>query len=653
VVLLTGRVRPLERDGLVERWTPYLRASGPEEPECPIVVVATQCLEVGADFSFDALVTECASLDALRQRFGRLARLGSDRPAPAVILMRRTDIEATEPDPVYGDALPKAWNWLSDQASNDAEGRFVVDLGVEALDARVGTVEDLQTLLAPSPEAPVLLPAHLDLLCQTAPLPHPEPDVSLYLHGRPGPPEVSVVWRCDLLPENLPEHPGAWVETVALCPPASGELLQAPLWRVRAWLAQRTVDEDGADVEGGDAGRHQQQHSVRPFLLWRGRGRGRSEVARSAREIRPGDVVVVPASYGIQELGQATRAQAVGEDGLDLWEAARAATGHAPAVRVNHAVLRAWLDCPPVKELLAAATDPVLDPNAIREAIDALLDYQPEDEGSPPQPPQWWLELLRGTRTARPLEHPGGGVVLIAGARTRRQVEPDLFADDDDLTSAADQDVSLDGHSRLVHRAAERIAERCLPENLSDAISLAGHWHDAGKLDPRFQLMLHQGDEVLAAAAEVPIAKSARVPASPARRHAIREASGLPESFRHEMLSLELVQRFVELPPDALLADLVLHLVASHHGHGRPFAPVAPDPSPPSIRGTLGGIDLSLDGALRSSSPPAHRLDSGVAERFWRMTRRYGWWGLPYLEAVLRLADWYASNFVLAQEDEA
>jgi CRISPR-associated endonuclease/helicase Cas3 len=118
------------------------------------------------------------------------------------------------------------------------------------------------------------------------------------------------------------------------------------------------------------------------------------------------------------------------------------------------------------------------------------------------------------------------------------------------------------------------------------------------------------------------------------------------------MLSLEVVQRSVELPPDDLLADLVLHLVASHHGHGRPFAPVSLDPSPPSVRATLGGIDLSLDSALRASSPPAHRLDSGVAERFWRMTRRYGWWGLAYLEAVLRLADWYASNFVLAQEEE-
>jgi len=647
VVLLTGRIRPFERDGVVERWSRYLRANAPEEPERPIVVVATQCLEVGADFSFDALITESASLDALRQRFGRLARLGSDEAAPAAILMRQADIAPSEPDPVYDLALANTWKWLQEQATTDAQGRVVIDMGVEALEGRAREVEDLRSLLGPSPDAPVLLPAHLDLLCQTAPPAHPEPDVALYLHGQPGPPEVSVVWRSDL-PAADTRH---WVEIVALCPPTSGEMLPAPLWRVRAWLAEEPAVDDSPDVEGLGDEPEQAPDRIRPCVVWR--GRDRSRVVRSAAEIRPGDVLVVPAAYGIEPLGQTTRVQALGSDRLDLWEAARAAAGHPAAVRLNEAVLAPWLDCHPLKDLVALATAPAPDRKEIDDAIQSVLEYRQQGEESYPPPPEWWLKLLEKARGGRMVEHPAGGLILIARAAKRREAEPDLFADDDDLVSAADREVSLEEHSQLVRRAAEKVAERCLPESLRGAFALAALWHDAGKLDPRFQVLLHQGDEVAAATATEPIAKSATVPTSPARRRAIREASGLPEGFRHEMLSIELARRFAELPTDDVLADLVLHLVGSHHGHGRPFAPVVVDPSPPAVSGILAGTQIRLDPEARVSSPPSYRVDSGVAERFWRLTRHYGWWGLAYLEALLRLADWYASNFVVTEGGDA
>jgi CRISPR-associated endonuclease/helicase Cas3 len=32
-----------------------------------------------------------------------------------------------------------------------------------------------------------------------------------------------------------------------------------------------------------------------------------------------------------------------------------------------------------------------------------------------------------------------------------------------------------------------------------------------------------------------------------------------------------------------------------------------------------------------------------VTRRFWSLNRRFGWWGLPYLETLLRLADQYES----------
>jgi CRISPR-associated endonuclease/helicase Cas3 len=66
--------------------------------------------------------------------------------------------------------------------------------------------------------------------------------------------------------------------------------------------------------------------------------------------------------------------------------------------------------------------------------------------------------------------------------------------------------------------------------------------------------------------------------------------------------------------------DLILHLIATHHGFARPFAPIVIDKDSPEVK--VEGVTLNHE--QRNSCPP-HRLDSGIAERFWKLTKRYGW----------------------------
>jgi hypothetical protein len=44
--------------------------------------------------------------------------------------------------------------------------------------------------------------------------------------------------------------------------------------------------------------------------------------------------------------------------------------------------------------------------------------------------------------------------------------------------------------------------------------------------------------------------------------------------------------------------------------------------------------------------------DPQRGERFWRLTRRHGRWGLAYLEAMVRLEDWYASGKTYKEADD-
>jgi CRISPR-associated endonuclease/helicase Cas3 len=129
------------------------------------------------------------------------------------------------------------------------------------------------------------------------------------------------------------------------------------------------------------------------------------------------------------------------------------------------------------------------------------------------------------------------------------------------------------------------------------------------------------------------------------QRGARRGPRAAPASFRHEALSAALAERHPEV---AKLAederDLLLWLVGTHHGWGRPFFPPPQDGAGRTeSRVLLDGIWLSV---MADDAPL--RLDQGWFERVERLRRSYGPWELARLEAVLRLADHAAS----AEEQE-
>lgn len=212
----------------------------------------------------------------------------------------------------------------------------------------------------------------------------------------------------------------------------------------------------------------------------------------------------------------------------------------------------------------------------------------------------------------------------------------ETFTSDDDSASALGGPlVPLEGHCAGVAELVEVFAEKAgLPSGLTDGLRLAGRLHDLGKADPRFQAWLHDGNALAAQLSPNLLAKSAHMPEDRRHRERARCRAGYPRGGRHELLSVRLVESAPSLLESAADSDLVLHLIASHHGRCRPLAPVIADTAPVEVHLEHEGLALAS-----SSATGLERIDSGVAERFWRLVRQYGWWGVALLEAILRLAD--------------
>ena len=621
-VLMIGRSRDVARRRVEDKLAPFRTGAEGRDQARALMVIATQCLEVGVDLDLDGLVTQAASLDALRQRFGRLNRAGRPIPAAAAILVTTDSLGKKADDPVYGARIRETWDALTGITRNDR-----VDFGVTALDRRLRRAKiDVASLGAPRARAPVVMPAYLDLWSHTAPAPAADPEVGLFLHGiERAPAEVSLVWRSDITAADLVDTDGAdkIKRILELVRPRSAEMLDVPIWAAKGWLRRwntaRAASVADAPEREDDLDENLSQTDRQAFR-WAGMNDSRTELV-SADDLQPGDVLVVPADYGgCDEYGWAPQDRDTVVDVADA--AAWPYRGRRLAVRVTPDVAH-W----PRLATALPRPDEDLDLDELLAALPAADENAP---GHDRRDVRCALEALCGTRgieVHRPYGAPDRGAVLVAargigGASAGGRPGAQPATEDESLSHTAGAPVTLKDHTGSVVAHIDRFtATLRLDKALAADLRLAATLHDIGKKDPRFQLFLSGADWWNRPDGD-PLAKSGRRTLQGAW-----ERAELPKGWRHEAQSVRMAVQHPRFS-EAHDPHLVLWLIGTHHGLGRPFFGFADSENgnagPQSLAYDFGGLDW-----------PA---------LFDRLRQHYGSWRLAWLETILRLADHRASE---------
>ena len=577
VLRLTGEMRGKERDELVDRpvfaqFRQRRRDRG--ELESPIFLVATAAAEVGINFDADHAVCDLVTLERMVQRFGRVNRFGDGAANIRVVLPAKDD--GKEPE-----ESPKATTLRLLQSLPEVDGGL--DACPAALSQLISSHPDSPKAFAPRPPCPPLDEARLDDWSLTT-LPgrvFARPQVSYWLRGLTpdSTPHTWLAWRADLDFAEDGDDAARMAETIPLRP---AELAQVTTFRAGdliGKLRQRAPEAFAALLD--------------PAGNWSGIQLGDLPEKKELRDrMLLFATVVLPASIGGLKDGLMDDSDQPVRDVVD--------TGVFQRVLLQRTT-EGWA----ARELPSNGNDQAL---GIYESIPEACRRLPRKLG-----PKTKFIGLSG-----PEEDVSDDLTPDSEAGQAARVccvayftSPEGAADlalSEDIASLQSADVPLGEHNAAAADLARRLTAKLgLPAGLADAVVQACARHDLGKQQPQWQKAIGNPNGP-------PLAKSSHT------RFDHTATSG----YRHEFGSL------LEAAGDpALIAhphrDLILHLIAAHHGHARPgFSPEAFDILP---------LHQGCGSAVRAAEL-----------RFARLQQEYGWWQLAYLESLVKCADALASD---------
>jgi CRISPR-associated endonuclease/helicase Cas3 len=580
-VVLTGEMRGKERNDFLKRGmlpggflTPFL--GGHPQADAPSILLTTSCGEVGIDLDADHVVCDLVSLERMIQRFGRCNRFGNNRRSEIrVVLNLEPENSWTQPTFDALRSLPGIAGGFFDASPDAVSGLLHNGLNLIPAFEAAPLTATLDDFLLDDFALTSVARFELDPATGEYKPDYLRPQVAFWLRGLAEENDLGVqfVWRSDL--NYAVDRNDAIVMARAL-PLQIHEIAKIPIYRVDRFL------------------RNLQRHQSHDPALTRIPVQ-RLDESWEAFDI--GDLLRIKEELIGSTIFLPSRVGGLGTDGLPKYKEAAPGT---PDV-VDNTLFKRYLFNRIGGQFSVQELNAVGVPIGVAQSFSNAGNWESS-----------FRARFRDVLKLRKLDD--AGERLSGKPDNPESVAYANLVDEQGRSKAEQLTQSLAKHLAKADRVSAELGSLLrLEADLARAVNIASAKHDLGK-DRRWWQRYVLGN------LDYPTKVLAKI------KDSSQSDIAKNESYRHEFGSLLDVKKLLPLGPDT---ELILHLIAAHHGHARPdFAEKR---------------YAKLWKERSASEAEVRRMADAIGRGYIRLQRKYGWWALAYLEALVKCIDIAAS----------